>query len=290
MPDALHAVGPVNHGGFIQLAGDAGDGGKIDDGAPAHTLPDADQQVGDRPVVQFRQEGDAAFDPAPLRHQHIHDAGSGLEQLVRHGPDDDPGKEMGQIQHGLRYLLETGETQLIEHQGQHDGHREADRQVQQVENDGVFQSPEEILVPENLGEDVHADPLAAGISLGGLIVIKNHPEARIGSVIEEDYQNDRNQQKQVQMPVPPQGFVPGRPLPQGRGSYRFCSHLPVSPFRLRRFSDGFIFVCFSSVIFIIIKQNCFFHSVFSEYYAKTTINTQRITVCPGPVLPPPSTR
>ena len=109
---------------------------------------------------------------------------------------------MRQVKDGLGDLFEPGETQFIQHQGQDNGHRETDHQVQQIEDDGVFQRPEKVLVPENLGKGFHADPFAAVIALGGFIVVKNHPQAGIGAVVEQDHQDDRYQQQQIKMPVP----------------------------------------------------------------------------------------
>src|SRR5699024_4435592 len=47
MQALLEAVGAIHFGGLIQFGVDVGDGGQVDDGAPAHGLPDADDDVGE---------------------------------------------------------------------------------------------------------------------------------------------------------------------------------------------------------------------------------------------------
>ena len=209
MPDALHARRAVDHGGLVQLAADAGHGGQIDDGTPAHALPHADEQVGGGPVPFLRKEGDALLYEAPVHHQHIDDARGRLEQLIRHRTDDDPGKKVRQIQNGLRDLFEMGEAQLIEHQRQYNRHGEAHGQIQQVEYDGVFERPQEILVPEDLRERLPAHPFAARVTFGRLVVHEDHPQTGVSGVVEQHNERDGNQQEKVQMPVPPERFFPG---------------------------------------------------------------------------------
>ena len=82
------------------------------------------QQVGGGPVGLLGEEGDALFDPSPFHEEDVDDAGRGFEELIGHGADDDPGEKMRQIENGLRDLFKPGEAQLVEHQGQDDGHRE----------------------------------------------------------------------------------------------------------------------------------------------------------------------
>ena len=173
-------------------------------------------------MVQLGEEGNAAVDPSPFHHQYINDTGSGFKKLVGDGADDDPGKEMGKVKHGLCDLFKTGKTEFIQH-------RETDGQVQDIEDDGVFQRPKEILIPENLCEGFQPDPFAAVITLGRLIVVENHAQTRIGTVIEQNDQRDRNQQQQIQMPVPLQGFFPGSPFPEGRSFHLFRIHTLFLP-------------------------------------------------------------
>ena len=147
------------------------------------------------------QEGNALVDGAHVSEQDIDQAGLGLEQVQGHTGDDNPGQEVGQVQDGLGDLLVALEAQLVEQQGQDDGHREAHQQIQEVEGQGVLQRADEVLVAEDLLEGLEADPLAPSIALGGLVIHKGDSQARIGGVLEDDNKHNRHQQHQVELPV-----------------------------------------------------------------------------------------
>ena len=59
--DLLPAVGAVDLGGFVHLLVQAGDGGKVDDGVPAHRLPQIEQGLGDPDVVVGGQDVDGGL-------------------------------------------------------------------------------------------------------------------------------------------------------------------------------------------------------------------------------------
>ena len=88
MQALLPAVGTVDLGGLVELSIDVGDGGQIDDGAPAHCLPDANQHVAEQPPCVLLQEGNRAV--ARVGNQRVDNAGVGGEHRVGRGADDNP--------------------------------------------------------------------------------------------------------------------------------------------------------------------------------------------------------
>ena len=97
--------------------------------------------------------------------------------------------------------------------------------------------PGKIPVGKNLLEGLPADPFAAVVSLRRLVVHENHTQAWISRVIENDYKEHRNQQKQIKVPVTPERFPPAGPLTQGRLGDSFCLHC-ASPFCIMVFFSG----------------------------------------------------
>ena len=64
-----------------------------------------------------------------------------------------------------------------------------------------MQSPEEVLVPEDLFKVLPAHPFAAGEALGGLEIHEGNLQPRIGRVFEDNHKRHRHQQQQVQLPM-----------------------------------------------------------------------------------------
>ena len=108
-----------------------------------------------------RQERNGFIDPAPFEQCGVDDAGGGGEDRQRHTADDDPGQEMRQVQQRLRNLLEANGLELVEHDGQHDGHRETGDQPHEIQNQGVAQGHGKVRHAHDETEIFKADPFAA---------------------------------------------------------------------------------------------------------------------------------
>ena len=129
----LELVGAVDLGGLEELHVDAGNGGEVEDGAPAHVLPHADQGVGQLPGRAIGQEGNILVNQAVLQQGLVDDAGGGGEDLQHHTADDDPAQEVGQVQQRLGDALDALVLNLVQHDGQDDRNREAHDEAHQVQ-------------------------------------------------------------------------------------------------------------------------------------------------------------
>ena len=119
VPDALHAAGAVDGGGFVQLLVNARNRGKIDNGVVANALPgvgDGDDPPEIRPVLE---EQDPLTGQAQADQQIVDQAVAGKEgqEDVR---GDNPGNEVRQVGTGLNELLETQGLDLVQDQGEDD--------------------------------------------------------------------------------------------------------------------------------------------------------------------------
>ena len=108
--DPLQPVGPVHLCRLVKPLVDTGHGGQVDDGVPAHLLPDIDQADHDpesRGVIGHQVQ---------LRIEHGIDRAAVVQKHFRNTGDDNPGYEVGKIGHRLREFLEPCKTQFVQDQ------------------------------------------------------------------------------------------------------------------------------------------------------------------------------
>ena len=199
MQALLPAVGTIDLGSLIQLGVDIGDGGQIDDRAPAHCLPDTDENIAEQPPGVLLQEGDRAF--TGIGDQRVDNAGVRGEHCVGRGADDDPGQEVRQIQQCLGNTLEPPDADLVEQQRQNDWHREAEQKIQHIQQQRVGNSLTEIAVLKDLFKNLQPDKFTACIALADLVVQKSDRQACVSKVLEHDDECHGQQHQCVQLPV-----------------------------------------------------------------------------------------
>ncbi len=197
MPHPFPPIGPIDHGCFIQISADTGYGSQIDDGAPAHALPDTHQQISRCPMVFLCEKRNALLDHTCIHKRHVYQTRSRPEHGICHCTNDNPGQEMRQVEDCLGHFFEPGVAKLIQHQGQDNRHRKSYRQVHQIKYYGVLQSPEEIRILKYLGKGCHPHPFTAFITFCRLIIHEDQPETRICRIAEYNDHHKGKQQQQI---------------------------------------------------------------------------------------------
>ena len=117
---------------------------------------------------------------------------------------------MGQIQDSLGYLLKLGIAQFVQDQGQYNGHREPDKQIQKIEHYGITQRFGKLFIRENILEDFKAYPFTSGIAPDRLIVHECHPHTGVSRIAEHKDHDQREQQQQIELPVSLYSLFPTR--------------------------------------------------------------------------------
>ena len=126
---------------------------------------------------------------------------------------------MRQVQHGLRDTLELRERQLVEQQRHQDGHRRADNEVQQVQDDCVLQRIDKVLIVECLDEPFPAAvfrPIQQPRRFQNVVLLERQQNIGHGNVAEDDEERQRYEQQQIQCAVslqvrsPPHGGTSGQ--------------------------------------------------------------------------------
>ena len=131
---------------------------------------------------------------------------------------------MRQVGDRLHGPLEGGALNLVEDQGQDDGCRETEDELQHADDDGVAEQPDEIRVFEELAKVVEAVPWTAQYALGVSVVHERDADSVDGDVAKDDQDHQRREEQQVErvhalrsppLLVPQGGFVclldPSRP-------------------------------------------------------------------------------
>ena len=108
---------------------------------------------------------------------------------------------MRQIKQRLGDALEPLDADFIEQQRQNNRHREAEQQIQHVEQQGVDNSLGEVAVLENLLEDFQPYKLAAGVALADFVIQKGNRQAGVGKILENDDKQHGQQHQSVKLPV-----------------------------------------------------------------------------------------
>ena len=201
VPDLLQLVGAVNLGRLKKLHVDARNGGKVQNGAPSHALPYADEGVGRLPVRSVRQEGNALVNPSPSQQRRVDNARLRAENLQHHTADDNPAQKVRQIQQRLGNLLEGNASQLVQQNRQDNRHRETRNQPQKVQPKRVPQSHRKVRHVHHELEVLQPDPFAAPHALEHVELLKGNNQPQHGLVAENQVEGHRQHQHQVQPPV-----------------------------------------------------------------------------------------
>lgn len=212
MPDALPAACPVHPRRLVQLRVDSRKGSQINDGTPAHLLPDAGQDVDAFEPGGIGQKVNG-FPPEP-RHGHIQQAGLRREKDKDHAHQNDRGQKMRRVRDRLDELAELFGADFIDHQGQNNRNRKTDDKLVETDAQRIRQQPPEIIAFEEPLEMFEAHPRAAPDSFGRDKIFKGNLYAVHGKILEHQEEDEDRHDKQIQIPVSPDPF-------KERGSFRF---------------------------------------------------------------------
>ena len=133
--------------------------------------------------------------------QQVHQTAGGAQEDAQHTADDHGGNKVRRVQHGLHDPLVALEPQLVDAQGQDDGHRETPQQTVKAEQDGVFDHPPKGGRVKEAPEPVQAHPFAAKIPPIGLVIPEGDLDAVHGDVLVNKRDDHRDQQQKIKLPV-----------------------------------------------------------------------------------------
>ena len=122
---------------------------------------------------------------------------------------------MRQVQKRLRYALDGAASDLVEHDRQDDGHREAHQQVHKVQQQRVSQRDGEIAHIDDEFEVIKPHPGAARDAFEQIVLLKGDDDADHRLVAEDEVIGDREHQHQVQAPVPGDQLAEGHSVNVG---------------------------------------------------------------------------
>ena len=185
IPDLLQTACAVHFGGLEQIVADAGNGGQIDDGRPAHELPAVGQDIDDAEPAGFVHEVDGV-NVEHVFQQHVQQAAAGREQLAQNGDDHNGGDKAGHIGNGLDDFLELFAADLVDQNSKEDGQREVDRKVQKRKDQSVFKSAPECRVFEKQFEITQSDPLGSPGAHAGPITAERKDVAEHRHILKYD--------------------------------------------------------------------------------------------------------
>ena len=200
MPEA---PGAVHRGRLVELDIDGGDGGEVDDRAPAHVLPDVGRHDHRAEEARLDHEVDR-FEPD--QHQQVvdHPAG-GRQELADQGRDHHPTDEVRQVGDGLHHLLEAARAHLVEQQRQDDRGREPEDDLVERDQQRVAEHVQELRAAEQALEVVQAHPRAAQDALQDAVLLEGDDHPVHGVVLEDQEPGDGRQQHDEQAAVQEHG-------------------------------------------------------------------------------------
>ena len=162
-----HLACAVDLGGLVAGGGDGDDGGEEDDGVVAGALPDAGDLVDGPEEARLIQQaalgyllGNEAQIAQQLGHNaHVGGQGALLDQHGHERSHDDGGHELGQVgQHLIHASCNIG-LDFIEEKCQNDGHREAEAQTVEAQQEGIAHGPPEFRGFGGVGGVAHQQDL-----------------------------------------------------------------------------------------------------------------------------------
>ena len=164
---------------------------------------------------------------------------------------------MRQIQNGLKGAAEAHGGDLVDHQCQNDGDREAHRQTVQAQPKSIADGGLALIGVEKALKifEQRLRPRAAQNAQRVFVVLERDHHAVHGLVGKQDQQHQRGQQQQIQSPVP------ADPLPRSR-----AIHTASLPFRFLIYR----LTCFYSITEKFPCQDTFF--VFMQRIVKSVEN------------------
>ena len=180
----------VDFGGLIQLAVDAGQGGQIDDGAPAYLLPDAGENVDGSVKARILEQWRAL---SAEEDDDVVEQAGGHAEIGQHAADDDEGNEVRKIGDGLNCVLKGLMPDLVDQQSKQNGGWESENHIVGREKQGVSDQSWKVDVREEALKVVQADPVAARNAQSWCIVLKCDDRAVHGSVAEENIESENRE-------------------------------------------------------------------------------------------------
>ena len=199
MPDLPQPAGAVDFGRFIEVDVHIGQGGQVDDAAPAERRPDFAQDIDQAEGFGLRQQI-LRFDQADKAHD-LGDDARGLDKELHNAADDHQGYEVRQIADGLDGLLVGVAFHFVQQQGKNDRCRELEDQQQDIEHhrvadrahgEGAFKEPDKV---------VQTDPVALEKAQSRPVIHEGNDIADDRHITEDDEVDDSRYKKEIQGPV-----------------------------------------------------------------------------------------
>ena len=137
---------------------------------------------------------------------------------------------MRNINRGLGKSFETLPVQLVEHDGQEDRDREAEKEAEHIQEESVQEHSSAVITGKEFLKVFQAHPFASGDSEGSLVIPEGDLDPVHGEIAEDDKKGQGRQKQYPQLPVPPCGQ--GHPALQAgpaRGGRTTDTH-PVTSF------------------------------------------------------------
>jgi hypothetical protein len=107
---------------------------------------------------------------------------------------------VGHVGDSLRHPFETPESKLIKYDSKEDGRREAYKQVQKIQCNGVAQRIMEVFHAEGFFEPVKTGPGGFPYGLEHVVLLEGDHDIRHGNVAEDDKEGHGQNQHQIEHP------------------------------------------------------------------------------------------
>ena len=199
MPDALDDAGAVHDGGLVQLGGDGGQGGDVDDGAVAQLLPHAGPDVDTVEILGLGHI--VGGGNAQIAQRHVDDAAAGVEELENQRAHNDGGNEVGRVADHLHRFAEALKRNVIQQQRENQRKRERGQRIE-IDEQRVAQNLPELRRVEKLLHILEAHPVAILDGAGDAEIAERDLHAVHGHVPEGDQHRHGQQQHDIQRAVP----------------------------------------------------------------------------------------
>jgi len=174
----------VDGSGLEQAGINTHQGGNEDDGSPAHLLPGIGEDHNHGEGLGIRKEIDRfstqEFDDV------VDDAIPRGKQDQQDAVDNDPGKEMGQIGHGLDQLGESWPRALVQGYREDDRERNTDYELHEAVEQSVPQQFGEVERAEKRGEIVKSYPSAPPDTIQGHEILEGYLAIPDGQIFEDE--------------------------------------------------------------------------------------------------------
>ena len=135
MPDLLQFSCSVDDCGIIQVLVDFGQFGEIDDGSPSDLVPHRGGDKDETEPIAVDKEKNAF--PAEAGNDLVYQTVT-TEQDEEYTINDNPRKEMRDVDDGLDCALEPSVGNLVDQYGKEHRHRRNEHKLQQVDDQGVL--------------------------------------------------------------------------------------------------------------------------------------------------------